>query len=123
MATVGGIFIPDYYGSKTAGMVGTIATTANTGPIYVGKYRLWKIVFDVQPGGTTGRSVSLRFTTGNTVLGAAAPTPDAASPFFHSYQENIFEMDGSIDSINLANLAADNGAITIAYSILPLARN
>lgn len=123
MATMGGIFTPDYDGSQAAGFVGTIATTANTGAIILGKYRLWKIVFDVQPGGTTGRTVLLRFTIGNSVIGHTAITPTATSPFFHSLQENIFEMDGSVDSINLANLAADNGAITVAYSILPLTRN
>ena len=120
---MGGIFTPDYDGSQAASFVGTIATTANTGAIVLGKYRLFKVVFDVQPGGTTGRSVLLRFTIGNSVLGHAAITPTATSPFLHSYQENIFELDGSVDSINLANLAADNGAITIAYNLLPLVRN
>jgi len=123
MATMGGIFTPDYDGSQATGFVGTIATTANTGAIVLGKYRLFKITFDVQPSGTTGRSVTLRFTTGNSVLGHTAITPTSTSPFLHSYQENIFELDGSIDSINFANLAADNGAITIAYSIIPLTRN
>jgi len=120
---MGGIFTPDYDGSQATGLVGTIATTANTGAIVLGKYRLWKIVFDVQPGGTTGRSVLLRFTIGNSVLGHTAITPTSTSPFMHSYHENFFEFDGSVDSINLANLSADNGAVTVAYSILPLTRN
>jgi hypothetical protein len=121
MATMGGIFTPDYDGSQASGFVGTIATTANTGAIVLAKYRLWKLAFTVQP--ISASAPVLRVTFGNSVTGHTAITPTATSPFLHSFHENFFELDGSIDSINLANLAADNGAVTIAYAILPLVRN
>jgi hypothetical protein len=121
MATMGGIFTPDYDGSQATGLVGVLTTGTNSGAIVLGKYRLWKLTFTIQT--ITATAPVLRFTTGNSVLGHTAPTPTSTSPFLHSFHENIFEMDGSIDSINLANLAADNGAVTIAYSILPLTRN
>ncbi len=67
MATMGGIFCPDYDGTQApaTGYVGTLAQNANTGA--------------------------------------------------------FFEFDGSIDSINLANL--DNGATGLVYCFLPLIRN
>jgi len=116
---MGGIFIPDYDGSQATGLVGTIATTASTGVIVLGKYRLWKLTFSTST--PTANGSVLRFTVGNSLLGHIAITPTSTSPFLHNYQENIFELDGSVDSVNLANL--DNGAVTIIYSILPLARS
>ncbi len=118
MATVGGIFIPDYDGSQATGFIGSLTNTSFTGPLVVGKYRLFKVVF--QPATSSANSVVLRFTMGNSVIGHTATTPVATSPFLHNYQENIFEFDGSIDSINLANL--DN-AVTVIYNILPLSRS
>jgi len=124
MATMGGIFIPDYDGSQASGLVGTIATTASTGAIVLGKYRLWKLTLVNQTTPPNSGVCAVRFTTGISVApGHTAPTPTSASPFLHSFHENFFEFDGSIDSINLANLTADNGSITIGYCLLPLTRN
>lgn len=123
MATMGGIFIPDYDGALAAGFVGTIASAGNTGAIILGKYRLWKLTLINQTTPPNSGVCAVRFTVGNSVIGHVAITPTSASPFLHSFHENFFEFDGSVDSINLANLAADNGAITIAYSLLPLARS
>lgn len=120
MATQGASLIPDYQATQGAGLVGTIATTANTGAIKVGVYRIFKLVFSVQPIAAT--PALLRFTLGNST-GTAAPTPVATSPLLRSDQENIFELNNVYDQINLANLAADNGAVTVAYSIIPLAKS
>src|SRR6266576_1589079 len=111
MATVGGIFIPDYPGSQASLFVGSLtADGAASGPIIVGKYRLFKVIFG--SSASSANSIIVRFTTGNSVLGASAPTPTNASPLMHNYQENIFEMDGSIDSINLATLTTDGAPTT-----------
>lgn len=118
MATMGGIFAPDYDGSLATGLVGTIAAAGTSGALVLGKYRLFKITFQYVTA--SANSAILRFTTGNSVQGHTAPTPLSSSPFLHNYHENFFEFDGSIDSLNLANL--DNGA-SILYCILPLVRN
>jgi hypothetical protein len=120
MSTLGIVFCPDYAGSQATGLVGSIATTANTGPIQLGKYRIFKVV--MVDAGTPATPPVLRFTLGNST-GTVAPTPTSASPFMHASQENIFELNGSYDQINLANLAADNGAITVGYCIIPLAKS
>lgn len=119
MATMAATYTPDFPGSQATGLVGTIATTANTGVIQIGKYRLFKIVVSVQPIAAT--APILRFTLGIST-GTTAPTPVATSPFVLGSGENIFETNGSYDQINLANLAADNGAVTVAYTILPLSK-
>ncbi|SRR6266576_2174991 len=121
MATMGGIFCPDYDGTQApaTGYVGTLAQNANTGAIILGKYRLWKLTFQTATAGAN--SAILRFTVGNSVLGHTATTPVSTSPFLHNFHENFFELDGSFDSINLANL--DNGATGLVYCFLPLIRN
>lgn len=123
MATTSAIFPIDYQKSQAAGLVGTIATTANTGPITVGRYQIFQIamVNQTTPATPGAQSQALRFTLGNST-GTAAPTPTSASPFFVSTHENIFEFSAAYDQINLANLAADNGAVTVAYAIIPLAK-
>lgn len=123
MATTQAVFTPDYAKSQSAGLVGTIATTANTGVIALGKYQVFKVVMINQttPATPGAASQALRFTLGSSA-GAVAPTPTSASPFFVSSQENIFELSAAYDQINLANLAADNGAVTIGYAIIPLAK-
>src|SRR5437899_5940982 len=105
MATMGGIFIPDYDGSQTTSFIGSLATGNSTGVLVLGKYRLWKLTF--QPATSSANSVILRYTIGNSgSAGHPAATPlttGPAAPFFHNYQQNIFEFDASINSINLAN--------------------
>lgn len=123
MATVFGIYPPDYEGSQATGLVGTIASAAATAAITVAKYRLFKVTFlsATAPG---ANNLGLRFSTGiSDGTGHAAPVPTAASPLLVNNQENIFEFSGSIDQIRFANLVVDNGAIIISYSILPLTRS
>ena len=125
MATMGGIFTPDYDGALASGLVGTLSNTGTaSGPIVLGKYRLWKITFAISSATASANCIIVRFTTGNSVLGHTAPAPSqTTSPFLHNYHENFFEFDGSIDSINLAAFSADGAPTTVAYSILPLTRN
>jgi hypothetical protein len=134
MATMGGIFTPDYDGAAvhngiTPDFSGVLAAGTPSGPIILGKYRLFKITFAAS---TTASSncIVVRFTTGNSQQGHAAPTPlqtfsggTAASPFLHNFHENFFETDGSIDSINLETFAADGAPASVVYSIIPLARS
>lgn len=123
MATVYGIYPPDYEGSQLTGMIGTIATGASTAAITVGKYRLFKVTFLTLTTGSPN-NLGLRFTTGiSDGSGHAAPVPTSASPLLVNNQENIFEMSGSIDQIRFANLASDGGSATISYSIIPLTRS
>ena len=121
---MGGIFIPDYDGSLATGFVGNIASGGTSGAIVIGKYRLFKITFVGSTTPPISGSLALRFTTGISIApGHTAPTPTSTSPFLHNFHENFFEFDGSIDSINLANLAIDNGANALNYSILALSRS
>ena len=121
---MGGIFIPDYDGSQATGFVGSLSNAGTaSGPIFLGKYRLFKITFAAS-GTASANSLIIRFTIGNSVIGHTAPSPSqTTSPFFHNYQENIFELDGSVDSINLAVFSADGAPATVLYSILPLSRS
>lgn len=119
---MGGIFIPDYDGSQATGFVGALAVGVASGPITLGKYRLWKLTF-VSGTAASSNSLAIRFTTGSSTQGHTAPTPSATSPFLHNFHENFFEFDGSIDQINLITLAADFAPATTNYSILPLARS
>ena|SRR6266850_4757245 len=141
MATIGSIFIPDYVGAiappPTIGaitydpLIGTIASGASKN-LFLGKYRLFKVNFLTSgaPAVPTANNLALRFTTGistgvaggGTGIGATVPLPTAASPTFMNNQENIFELDGSIDSIAIANLTTDNGTLVLNYIFLPLAR-
>jgi|SRR6267378_3889877 len=122
MATTGGIFIPDYDGSQATALVGTLAVGVASGPIQLGKYRLWKLVL-VNATAASSNNIVVRFSTGNSTQGHTAPTPSATSPFLHNFHENIFEFDGSIDQINLITLAVDNSPASVNYCLLPLARN
>jgi|SRR6267142_218953 len=131
MATMGGIFIPDYSGTVTtipsgfSNWVGTIATTLSSGPIFLGHYRLWKLTILNQTAPPNSGVCAVRFTLSDSRSAtptATAPTPIATSPFLHSFHENIWELNAAFDQINLTNLAADNGAITIAYSVMPLVK-
>lgn len=124
MATLTAYFTPDYDGAlATATFVGTLATAAATGPLVVGKHRLIQIFFNRQ---TTPSNVnerySIRFTLGNSIIGHAAITPTSTSPFFTTDEPIIFDMGEAYDSINMANLASDNTAITLGYTILPLSK-
>jgi len=122
MATVFGIYPPDYEGSQATGLVGTIASGASTAAITVSKYRIFKVTFI--GAATSANNVGLRFTTGiSDGSGHAAPVPTAASPLIINNQENIFEFSGSIDQIRFASLATDEAPATVNYCILPLTRS
>ena len=124
MATIQAVFTPDWDGSQATGLVGTIATTAHTAALAVGKYRLFKVVIVNQTTpGTLAAAFVLRFQLGNSVVGHVAGTPTSTDPFLVSNQENIFETNGAFDSISFANLAADNGAVTLGYAVIPLSRS
>ena len=123
MATIQAVFTPDWDGSQATGLVGTIATTAHTAALAIGKYRVFKVVIINQttPGTIVG-PFALRFQLGNSAAGHVAGTPTSTDPFLVSNQENIFETNGAFDSISFANLAADNGAVTLGYAVIPLAK-
>jgi hypothetical protein len=122
MSTIGTFFVPDYDGSQATGFIGTIASNASTSAIVVGKYRLIKIVFI--GAASTANNIGLRFTTGiSDGTGHAAPVPTSASPLLINNQENIYEFDGSIDSIRFASLSTDGAPATVNYCILPLSRS
>ena|SRR5258708_5810171 len=123
MSTLAGILVPDYAGSLATGLTGTIATGASTGVIQLGKYRLFQVSFLISgaPAVPSSNVLALRFTLGIST-GTTAPTPTAASPMFINYHETIYELNAAYDQINLANLSTDNGALTLNYSLLPLAK-
>lgn len=122
MATVFGIYPPDYEGSQATGMTGSITTPGSTAAITVGKYRLFKVTFI--GAAASASNIGLRFTTGiSDGSGHAAPVPTAASPLLVNNQENIFEMSGSIDQIRFAAVTTDGPPATINYSIIPLTRS
>ena len=119
---MGGIFVPDYDGALATGLVGILTAGTPSGPIFLGKYRLFKITFAANTTASSN-SIVVRFTTGNSIIGHTAPTPSSTSPFLHNYHENFFELDGSIDTINLETFTADGAPSSTIYSILPLVRN
>lgn len=125
MATLGGIFVPDYDGSVATvpggfnAWVGSLAQNAVSGPIFLGKYRVWKLTF--QPATAGANSAILRFTLGlSNSSQHAAISPTVSSPFLHNYHENFFELNGGQDSINLANI--DNSTAVILYTVLPVSK-
>lgn len=124
MATITGYLTPDYDGTlAVTGSVGTIATTAATGAIVVGKHRIMRIYLNRQTSpSNANEKFTVRFTMGNSVTGHTAPTPTSSSPFITT--DNIAEIDtgDAYDSINLANLAADNSAITLGYTVLLMSK-
>lgn len=124
MATLTAVFSPDYDGNQAVGAyVGTIATAASTGAIVVGTNRLIQIFINRQttPSNANER-FTIRFTLGNSKTGHVAITPTSTSPFFTADEAFIIDTGASYDSINLANLATDNTAITLGYTILPLSK-
>lgn len=115
MATPTATFVPapDTYAGAPA-RVGTLATTVST-TVNLGKRRIYRLSFIVQPASSV--NYALRFLLSNSA--GAAPTVDVTSPFFQNNQENVFETGDNYDQITITNLAADNGAITLAYSFTP----
>jgi hypothetical protein len=115
MATPTGYLVADYANSVTvAGAQGTLATTVASGVITVGKRRIIHIA-SLNTTATSSRC-ALRYTLGIST-GTNAPTPTASSPFFLGDEGWSIDMGDLYDQINLANLAADNGASSVAYSI------
>lgn len=115
MATITAYLVPDYANSITvSGAQGTMATTASSGAITTGKRRIVHISA-LNIGATTSRC-AVRYTLGLST-GTTAPTPTASSPFFLGDEGWTIDLGDLYDQINLANLAADNGANTLAYSV------
>lgn len=100
---------------------GTLTTGTSSGVITVGKYRLIHISAKVNTNGAN--RCALSFTLGNSAATgtAPAPTPTASSPFFLGDEGYIVDT-GLYDQINLANIAAYNGAVTVVYSISLLSK-
>ena len=124
MATVTGFLTPDYDGIiAIPACTGTIATASSTGAIVLGKRRLFRIyIARVTTPSNANEKFILRFTLGNSVTGHAATTPTSSSPMITTDALDIYDIGEAYDSINLANLAADNTAITLAYSIVLLSK-
>jgi hypothetical protein len=117
MATYTSIWTPDYSNSiaPLAGTpTGTIATGASSGVITVGKRRIIHIVgINVTtPANLTAVSYTMGLSTGT-----VAANPVATSPFFTCDEGFTIDTGDMYDQINLGNVAAYNGAITLAYSI------
>ncbi len=121
MATFQSVWTPNYQDSKAiANLTGTLATTASTGPLTVGKSRIIRIFAFAAT--TAPVPVSLRYSLGIST-GTTAPTPTAAMPFFFTNQVIEIELGSNYDQINFTNLAADNGAVTLNYSISVMSRS
>jgi len=117
MATLTGIFTPDYANTVTiTGNEATLAANAVSGPITLGQHRLFMLsVKDT----TTPASISqVSFTMGLST-GTVAPSPTASSPFFSLTQNLVFDT-GMYDQINLGNF--HNGADSIDYSVVLLSK-
>jgi len=118
MATVTGIFTVDYGNTITVtGSSGTLAQNAVSGPIVLGKRRIFKIM---GKDTTSGASVAqLGFTFGLST-GTVAPSPTSSSPFFSLTQDLTFDTGDSYDEINLGNF--HNGADSVDYSVVILSK-
>jgi hypothetical protein len=124
MSTYASIWSPDL--TQSAGVstpitnsVGSLATTTSSGVIQLGKHRLIRISFMVTPAAAT--IVGLRITFGLST-GTTAATPAATSMLLTNNQEIIFDTGETFDQMQLTNLAADNGSVTIAYTVTPLSK-
>ncbi len=95
---------------------GTLLTGTSSGVITVGQHRLIHISAKVNTNGANRCGIS--YTLGNSVATGTtlAPTPTASSPLFLGDEGYIVDT-GLYDQINLANIAAYNGAVTIVFSI------
>lgn len=121
MATLTGFWIPDFANTvaPVAGTTtGSLATGTSSGVITVGQRRLLHISAAVAP--TSASRCVLSYTLGSSA-GPNAPTPGAASPFFLGDEGWVIET-GQYNQINLANIAAYNGAVTISYSVSILSK-
>lgn len=97
---------------------GLLATTESSGVITVGAHRILHICASVSP--VSSSRCALSYTLGNST-GTVAPTPGASSPFFLG--DEGWSIDtGFYDQINLANLSALNGGVTLAYSVSVLSK-
>lgn len=115
---------PDYQNSvntQVAGAQGTMATGTSSGVITVGQRRIIHIAATVSPVGANRCAVS--YTLGNSVTTGTttAPTPTASSPFFLGDEGWTLDT-GFYDQINLANVAAYNGAVSLSYSVTILSK-
>lgn len=124
MATLSAYPQPDYANSlntSVSGAQGTITTGSQSGIITVGQHRIIHIAACVAPVSASRCAVS--FTLGNSVASGTttAPNPTSTSPFFLGDEGWTLDT-GFYDQINLGNVAAYNGAVTISYSVSILSK-
>lgn len=118
MATLTSYLQPDYADSLGTNRQGSLATGISSGPITVGKNRFIHICASVAP--ISANRCALSYTMGNST-GTTAPTPVSTSPFLLGDEGYTFDT-GLYDQINVANLAAYNGAVSMSYSISLLSK-
>lgn len=124
MATLSAYPQPDYANSlngSVSGAQGTIATGSQSGVITVGQHRIIHIAACVSPVGANRCALSYTLGNSSATGTTTAPNPTAASPFFLGDEGWILDT-GFYDQINLGNVAAYNGAVTISYSISVLSK-
>jgi hypothetical protein len=124
MATMTAVFCVDYANTITvANGTGTLAASASSGVIQLGKRRLYMIS---AKDTTTPASLSqISVTFGLSVKGGGtaqtlAPAPVSGSPFFSLTQNLVFDTGDNYDQIQLANF--HNGADAIDYSVILLSK-
>ena len=117
MARLQGVFPIDFAVTPITNSIGILATGTSSGVIILAKNRLYKVTFIANPTGAN--ILGLRITLGLTT-GTVAATPTGSNPLLINYHENVFSTGDMYDSLNLTNLAADNGAISVGYSVIPV---
>lgn len=99
-------------------LTGTLGSGATSGALTVGQHRLLHISSSVSP--TSSSRCAVSYTLGLSSGTMAAP-PTSSSPFFLGDEGWIIDT-GFYDQINLANIAAYNGVVTISYSVTILSK-
>jgi len=114
---------PDYENSVSiSGAQGTLLTGTSSGVIAVGQHRLIHISATVVPVNTSRNCISYTFGNSAATGTTPAPTPTASSPFLLGDEGYVVDT-GFYDQNNLANIAAYNGAVSLAYSISLLSKH
>jgi hypothetical protein len=118
VATITGIFQIDYANTITVtGNEGTLAASASSGVIQLGKRRLFMV--SVKDTTTPASNAQISFTFGLST-GITAPAPVAGSPFWSVSQSLVFDTGDIYDQLQLANF--HNGADSVDYSLVLLSK-
>jgi hypothetical protein len=116
MASVTAIFGVDYGNTiTTANAEGTLAASATSGIIQLGKRRIFMV--SCKDTTTPAALSQISFTFGFSG-GVTAPAPVTTSPFWSLSQGLVFDTGDHYDQIQLANF--HNGADSIDYSVVLL---